>query len=76
MKKTTYLQRIVFTVLISANMTFATLSQAQTMSTRPLTAGFLFEFAQKLFGRGEVDEAQTVLKKILKSEPENSSVQR
>jgi chromosome segregation ATPase len=77
MRKTIYFECIICLILILTNMTWAAPSHAQnTLSTRPLTAGFLFEFAQKLFGRGEFDEAKIVLKKILKSDSENSSVQR
>ena len=46
------------------------------MALRPLSTGFLLEFAQKLVDRGEYDEAQNVLMKILKSEPENPPVKR
>lgn len=58
-------------------MTVVLPSHAQSaIAAKPLSTGFLFEFAQRLFDRGELDEAQDVLEKILRADPQNSSVKR
>lgn len=77
MTKSTRLQRILLTVLISTGLILSGPSYAQTgIAPKPLNTSFLLDFAQKLFDRGEYDEAQTLLKRILKTDPENPPVKR
>lgn len=77
MIKHTYLQRTLLSILISTSMVLASPVHAQsTVNFRPLSTGFLLDFAQKLFDRGEYDEAKTLLERMLKSDPQNTSAQR
>ena len=71
MKTFTQLQRSISLTVIVVFLSSSVNSYAQTpLFPKPLTTGFLSEFAQKLADRGEVQEAQALLKKILKSDSE------
>ncbi|MBL8013544.1 MAG: hypothetical protein JNN05_06810 [Candidatus Omnitrophica bacterium] len=76
MKTPKYTQRFLSLVVIVAFFSSTINASAQTALPKPLTVSFLYDFAQKLVQRGEVQEAQTLLKKILKSDPNNHSAQR
>ncbi len=77
MTKPIPLQRILFAMILSIGLVSSAFSHAQTViAPKPLSTSFLLEFAQKLFERGEYNEAQDLLKRILKADPENPPVQR
>lgn len=77
MTKPIILQRILLTIVLSAGLVLSVPSNAQNaIAPKPLNISFLLELAQKLFERGEFNEAHDVLKRILKTDPENPPVQR
>ena len=77
MSKKNQIIRTFLTILTVTGLIINEPSFAQTaLAAKPLSMTFLVEVAQKLSERGEYDEAQSILKRILKSDPENSPVKR